>query len=486
MLTTTQGIVLLLGYGLAMVIIVFLARHLGRSERTVDDFLVMGRRLSTIPGSLSIAVSWIWAPAVFICSLQSYTQGLPGIFWFTIPNIICFFTFAPLAIRARKIFPSGYTLPDFQFARFNGDPKVHIASLLVYFGYQLGAIIINCLAGGTLLHMLTGMPFFVSVLLMTLTALTYSLISGLRASVLTDVLQMSMILLVAFVLVPWVLFKAGGPSVLIDGLGGVSGDYRNILNPYVAYSFGIATTIGLISGPIADQMFFQRAFAVKKKSIVKVFIFGGLIFGVVPIILSLLGFIGAAPSVNQQINVTDPQMIGPIVIAHFLPTWALMAFSLMAFAGLTSTLDSALCALSSLGSVDVYKKYVNKAPKPANILKSARLAMVFFAIIGTGIALLRPQLLWVFLIYGALASATLFPTVFSLFSTRVPSWAIFWSLVLSLLIGTPLSIYANVTGNIDLVVLAAILSVAIGFIVCTVGTLMSKERFDFSSINDHA
>lgn len=482
MLTSTEGLILVFVYGIAMVAVVLFVRR----RKSSDDFLVMNRELGTWRGAFSIAVSWIWAPAVFICSLQAFTQGLPGIFWFTFPNILCFFIFAPIAVRARKLFPSGYTMPDFINARYSGDKKVHIASLFVYFGYQLGAIIINCAAGAALLHILTGIAYSVAVLIMSATALAYSLISGLRASVITDVIQMSLILVIGFFIVPWVISEAGGVSVLSEGLGGQTGEFRDLFNPYVAYAFGIATSLGLISGPIADQMFFQRAFAVKRGSIVRVFVYGGLIFGVVPIVLSLLGFVGAAPSVQAVVTVDDPQMVGPIVVGHFLPKWALMLFTTMAFAGLTSTLDSALCAVSSLGGIDVFKRYFSPEASDSELLKMSRLFMIIMAFIGTSVALLQPQLLWVFLIYGALASAALFPTVLSIFWSRLPAQGAFWAIVLSLVVATPLSIYANVNGDVDLIVLAAVISVLIGLVVCLFFGLRSSERFDFSSLSHTA
>jgi len=479
LLSQQQGLILLISYGIIMTLIVYFTNKKGHDS---DDFLVMNRKLGKWRGTFSIAVSWIWAPAIFIASQKSYEQGLPGIFWFTFPNILCFFTFAIIAVRARKLLPFGYSIPDYIYKRFNNDKKSHLIYLVVFFGYQLGAIIINSLAGGTLLSLLTGLSFTLSVLLMAFVALFYSLISGLRASTLTDVIQMSMILFIGFIIVPWILFKTGGLEILSIGSGGFTGNFKNIFDPNIAYSFGIASTLGLISGPIADQMFFQRSFALQQKNIVKVFVNGGLLFGIVPILLSLLGFIGAGEAIKSNLLVSDSQMIGPIIIGHYLPKWALMAFALMAFAGLSSTLDSAMCASSSLGSIDIYKKYFKKDPSSNQLIKISRYTMIIMTIIGVTIALLRPQLLWVFLIYGALASAGLFPTIFSLFWKKVTSKGVFWATLLSLVVGTPLSIYANVNGNVDYIVLSAILSVLIGFIICLIDGLTSKTDFEFKKV----
>lgn len=475
LISESEGFLIFGLFGVFMFVVAyFLSRKKGHEK---DRFLVADRNVSWFRGALSIAVSWIWAPAIFIVSLQAYTQGIAGAFWFIVPNILCFFVFAPVAIKLRELMPNGYTLPEFIDKRFEGDKKTHLIFLLVFFGYQLGAIVINALAGGTLLHVLTGMDFHTAVIGMSLIALVYSLISGLEASILTDVFQMLMILIVCIVLVPWLISDAGGLSAVFAAFGGESGDFGNIFDPVVAYSFGIAMTFGLIAGPIGDQMFFQRSFAVKKKDIVKTFVVGGLLFGLVPIMLSSLGFIAANPEFSTLINVTDPQMVGPLTIAYFLPKAALLLFVVMAFAGLCSTLDSAFCAISSLGSIDIFKRYTDKDASDKDVLSVARKMMILMAVIGTGIALMQPKLLWLFLINGALASAGFFPTILSIFWKGMTKNAAFYGIILSLVIGLPMSIYANVTENTDLIVLSSVLSVVIGLVV-SLGVSMWESRFE--------
>jgi len=318
MLTSTQGLLLFFAYGIGIIALVF---YTSRNKSGSKDFLLMNRQLGLFQGSLSMAVSWIWAPAVFICSLQAFTQGVPGVFWFTVPNILTFFVFAIFAVKMRAEIPNGYSILDVFSLKFPETKGAHYGAMIVAFGYQLGAIIINCVAGATLINLLSGIPFHSGVLLMGGLALSYSLISGLRASVLSDVAQMAMILVIAIVIVPWAISASGGLSTLKVGLGGVSGEFSNLFNPAVAYSFGIATTLGLLSGPVADQMFSQRAFAARRDVLVRIFIYGGLIFGLVPIILSLLGFIGAAGVQDGLFEVPDAQMVGPEVVAYYLPKW---------------------------------------------------------------------------------------------------------------------------------------------------------------------
>jgi Na+/proline symporter len=450
-------IYLLIAFALTMIGLSLWGRRTNTSH-SIEEFLVSNREVSTLKGAFSIAVSWVWAPAIFIAGLQAYTKGLPGAFWFIVPNILCFFLFSFVATRLRAKFPDGFTFPQYIQNRYKSKPT-HYAFLVIFFGYQIGAIVINSVAGGVLLNLLTGMSFSLATIALSATALTYSVIGGMRASIKTDQLQMMIILVLAVILVPWVITEAGGFTAVTNGFGGITGEFKNIFDPHLAWVFGIPLTISLLAGPIGDQQFFQRAFSVKKTAVKRTFIIGGLIFGLVPIILSLLGFVAANPEFG--ITVTDPQMVAPAVIEYFLPNWALLLFTLMAFAGLSSTMDSAYCAVSSFIIADMTGQSETATKK----IKRARLGMFILALLGTGIALLKPELLWVFFIDGALVAVGFFPTLFVIFNKNYSAKVAFWSIILGFILSVPLSIYANISGNENLIVIASILSITIGLVV---------------------
>ena len=89
LITQQEGFSMLALFGLVMISLVYFLTK--KKLNTNERFLVADRQVSWIRGAFSIAVSWIWAPAIFIASLQAYTKGIAGAFWFIAPNIICFF-----------------------------------------------------------------------------------------------------------------------------------------------------------------------------------------------------------------------------------------------------------------------------------------------------------------------------------------------------------------------------------------------------------
>ena len=77
--------------------------------------------------------------------------------------------------------------------------------MVPYIWYQIMAITVQIFVGGMMLNFLTGIPLNILMFLMLAVGLSYGLISGLRASIITDFLQMAFILVGIFLIIPWVI-----------------------------------------------------------------------------------------------------------------------------------------------------------------------------------------------------------------------------------------------------------------------------------------
>ena len=76
-------------------------------------------------------------------------------------------------------------------------------------------------------------------------ALSYSVLNGLKASVVSDWAQVAFILHVSVTLIPWAVHEAGGFDALLSGLGGKEGGYSSLFSANgfeVFYSFGTPRT----------------------------------------------------------------------------------------------------------------------------------------------------------------------------------------------------------------------------------------------------
>jgi Na+/proline symporter len=469
----SPGLLLLGGYAAgALVLTWWLARNqrIGKAQ-----FLLANRQLGCWESAFSIAATWIWAPALFLASQKAYTQGIVGVIWFTVPNVLCLILFAFFAERIRQLAPEGFTLSDYMRRRYGN--RVHLLYVVQMVGLAACSFAVQLLAGAHVLEAVTGIPFFWVTALLAVIALAYSIFGGLKASVVTDYAQMVVILVVTAVIVPWTFVRCGGLSTLIAGWGGHSGRFGNPFSAdglSVAWSFGVPVTIGLLAGPFGDQSFWQRAFATELAHVRAAFIRGALIFSAVPVLLSLLGFIAA----GKGLLVSNPELVNLETVTYFLPAAAIWPMALMLLSGLVSTLDSNLCAVASIAAHDLVRcsesEGADSWKKNKKALPAAWLAMIALAVAGVTIANLPGmKILYLFLFYGTLRASTLLPTIAALRGFQPREKSVAGGILLAMITGLPLFAYGGLNDNTTAKVAGAILTVCLPGAVMWMG---SKSR----------
>ncbi len=425
-------------YGL-LVLIIYTALMLGatfllsRKASTAESFHVADRRLGLWQSAMSIAASWIWAPALFTSAEKAYTTGWPGLFWFLAPNVLCLLVFVPFAQRIRAQMPEGVTVSGYMAEHYHSK-AVHGVYLFELSALTVLSTAVQLLAGAKILAAVTGWPFWLLTIMLALIAFSYSQYSGIRASVLTDTLQMLLMLGCCVLLIPLAL-RGNGAASLVKGLAGISGEFTHLLDKNgltVLLSFGLPSAIGLLAAPFGDQCFWQRAFSIRKDKIGKAFRLGALLFAVVPLSMGLLGFVAA----GSRFTAADSSMVGFGLVRSIFPAWVMPPFLFMLISGLLSTVDSNLCAAASLTS-DFGGGM--KAAKGAMLLVLA-LAVLIANIPGLTVTGL-------FLVYGTLRATTMLPTVLTLKGKVLSAHGVFAGIIASLVIGMPIFVIGSIAGN---------------------------------------
>ena len=466
----TTGIAIVIGFSILLIAIVL---FISRKAKSSEQFFVGNRQFGLWTGAFSSAAAWIWAPALFVSSQVAYTKGLPGVFWFIIPNTLALILFAFLAKKVRSVMEQGYTLPEYIKQRLGTNNQ--FLYTVVMFIYQCYAVIVQLLGSLLLLNFLTGLS---KPLLITILAVVFLIIAsfrGIRSSVIADMLKVVMMLSVVLLVAPIVISRSGGGGTLLGGLGGAKGTFTNLLNPMIAWTYGIPTAISLLAGITIEQQQWQRAFSIKKKNISHSFLLASIIFFVVPLALSLLGFVASNPSLG--ISVSDPQLSGIGAIAHFLPSIGVIMFVLMILFGLIAAGSSALCAISTLTTNDIYKQYINKSASEKQQITLARITMLIVLVIGVSVALIpNISILYLQLLTGAFKATLFVPTILALYWTKLSSKASFWSILIGLVTGAPLFIYGTIIGNPSLSTWGSIAPLIISAIVCYIGSVAKKSK----------
>lgn len=449
------GIIVLLIYATIMLgATLFFARR-----KSNDSFHIADRNIGTVISALSIAVTWIWAPSLFTSAEKAYTNGLPGLFWFLVPNVLCLIIFIPFAKKIRREMPAGITLSGYMKEKYNSKRvnKIYL--------FQLGSLsvlstAVQLLAGSKILNMMTGIPFWVLTIALAVIAYSYSQISGIKASVITDNLQICFILLGCFILFPLTLKSCGGIGTLFKGVSGHTGDFTSLFDKNgisVMFSFGLPTAIGLMSGPFGDQSFWQRTFAMKEKGIGKAFLLGALIFALVPLSLGAIGFIAA----GSGFIANDVGMVNFEFIKSILPNWVLIPFLFMLLSGLLSTVDSNLCSAASLTTDFKFE----------NNLKASKSTMVVLLLIAIAIANIPGlTVTHLFLFYGTLRASTLLPTVMTLIGKKLTKNGVYYGVLSALIVGLPIFAYGSIFNIAIYKTIGSLLTVLLSGIVATVIT----------------
>lgn len=452
-------IFVLLGYAVIMVLATVL---MTKKEENIEGFCVGDRNIGWLISAMSIAATWIWAPALFTSTENAYTKGFAGLFWFLVPNVLCLILFIPFAKRIRKEMPEGITLSGYMHKKYNSESVKNV------YLFQLGALSalstgVQLLAGSKVLSLMTGLPFWSMTVAMAVIAYSYSQFSGIKASIVTDALQMIFMLAASVCFAVFGIKNGGGLQSLISGIGGYAKDSSSLISARgieIFFGFGLPTTVGLISGPFGDQCFWQRAFCVSKKRIGRAFFVGAILFGIVPVSMGILGFVGAGIGYVA----TDTSVINFELISELFPSWAVVPFLFMIVSGLLSTVDSNLCAVSSL-TTDVFKK---------NTLGKTKIAMVALLAIGIAVANIPGlTVTHLFLMYGTLRAATLLPTIFTLKGVKLKPEGVVSGIVSALIIGLPVFAYGNITGTAAYKTAGSLLTVLLSG---TVALIVSRKR----------
>lgn len=454
-------IMVLIAYAVVMITATVL---MTKKEKSIEGFCVGNRNVGWFVSALSIAATWIWAPALFTSTENAYARGFAGLFWFLVPNVLCLIFFIPFARKIRKEMPKGITLSGYMYQKYQSESvkNIYLFQLAALSAMSTG---VQLLAGSKILSMLTGIPFWSMTVIMAVIAYSYSQFSGIKASILTDSIQMVFMLVASVCFAVFGIKNGGGIQNLFAGIGGYTGECSSLFSTKgveIFFGFGLPTTIGLISGPFGDQCFWQRAFCVKGNKIGRAFFVGAVLFGIVPLSMGILGFVGAGMGYMSH----DIGIINFELIEELFHSWTVIPFLFMIVSGLLSTIDSNLCAISSL-TTDIFKK---------NTLEKTKIAMLALLVIGIIVANIpKLTVTHLFLMYGTLRAATLLPTIFTLRGVKLKPESIVVGIVSALIIGLPVFAYGNIKGNAMYKTIGSLITVLLSG---TVALIVSRNRGD--------
>jgi Na+/proline symporter len=456
-------------------------------RQSVDDtreFITAGGRAQVGLTTASFAVTWMWAGDILGVPEYVGITGVAGIWMYAGPAVLSSLVVIPFALRMRKLFPQGLTYSEYFIERF--DKRAHAAVVFVILYTMVLGGVIQLYVGGSVIGGLTGIdPNIVMAILMG-TIGVYILLGGLWGSMTTDLVQFVSAIVLTAGFVPLLLFEAGGPSGVYQGmvqnLGDAAGPFLTASNLNWIEDLFLPYALGLGVWGVVSLATWQRIFAVRRDKTSRFLTIGGIgvfttiaMYGIIGVV-GLSVFPGVAPG-----NIS-------IKALGLLPGWATVAFLLVVLMVLGSSVDSYLTAIASLTSRDIYYRHIATDASDDAQLRVARLASIGFAAVifaATVFALDTLGFIQLLLIGGIGATALVGPFALSLFWRKASSEGF-----LAGVIGSQLLTGYLLAASYQVVVTSPVLKLweimAIGHIAATLLTVVvsyaSPADFDFDSV----
>lgn len=434
-------------------------------KETKSSYILGNRAVPWFPLAGSIAATWLASQAMFVVATQAYKSGWVGVFWFTVPNLLSLILFGSLVGFIRRKFPDGFTLSE-AMARNSSVAVQRIYQVVLMAGQTLQTAV-QLTAGAILLNKITGVSYSGVVIAMGVIVLAYTIRTGVKATILTDTIQIMLIILVEVLLAGWFAVVAG--EYILAGFNGPGGEYTSLFSGpglEVFFGFGLVSGLGLLFGPFNDQAFWQRAWAGKEGDIRKAFFVGALMFVVGPLSSALFGF--AAGGAGMDI---DPQVANVEGMMGWLPQWTLAPFAIALIASILSTMDSQLSSLAGVVGHDLTKN-------PENSVRNAQRAMIGLMILAIAISLTGNSVVTLFSIFAAVRMSPTGVTALVLFTNRKLStpWTV-GGLLIGMLVGVPLVAYGVITGTPMITFYGTLIAILSPGLVAWVGSKPGEQDF---------
>ncbi len=384
-------------------IVVFAALR-GRAQRNVHDYYLAGRKIrwwqsgaSTMATQLG-AISFVSAPAFVALKEGGGLKWLCYEFGVPLGILLVMTVILPILHRGRYV-----SIYEYLEERFDRETRTLI-SILFQIGRGL-ATAVSVLAGGLILSTALPVSTTQAIVIIGLVTVIYDALGGIRVVILSDFLQMLIIIVgigicgtAALRLIGW-----GAAWEALDPERLKILDFKHWgITPEGVYAFWPMALGGIFlyaSYYGCDQSQVQRELSVRdlggvRKSLlvnafgrfplVLLYCLMGIFVGAV---LASPGFVGQVASKLQTDPATvaemlrrDPDRMVPMFVLTFLPAGIVGLIFVAIMSALMSSLDSAINSLSAVTMQDVYRVYIRPMASDRHYLVASKVLTVLWGV----------------------------------------------------------------------------------------------------------
>jgi solute:Na+ symporter, SSS family len=380
-----------LGVGLYVVAQLAIGLAASRRIRSEADYLLAGRSLGYGLAIFSMFATWFGAESCIGAAGAAYQHGLRGgradPFGYTICLALMGLVFAVPLRRTGAL-----TLGEMFRTRFSTVAEKLVVIFLVPASVLWAAAQIRAL--GQIVSATTGLDLAIAAAVATAVVIVYTGTGGMRADVLTDLVQGIALIVGLSVLFAAVIAHVGGPgAALALAQGSVSAPRPAVEPGWVAWEAWAIPIVGSITAQeLASRVLACRTPLIARRSSL---IAAGLYLavGMIPLTLGLVGM-ALLPGLG------DPEAVIPALAGRHLHGILQVLLLGALVSAILSTVDSNLLSASALLSHDVVLR-VTQASERTRV-RLARLLVVLLGLVAFGLAMSRES------VYGLVEEASAF------------------------------------------------------------------------------
>ncbi len=441
--------------GFYLLAVLVLGVLFSRYVKTSGDFFLAGKSLPFWAIGMSVVVSDIGAIDMVAGAGAAYKYGLAqaNFDWLgSVPAmVVVAFVFVPFYWRSGVC-----TLPEFLGRRYG--PVVRELQAVIWLGFLVSMLAVMLWSSAVFLNEILGLSTTGGIWLTVFIVGIYTVMGGLTAVVLTDVIQTVIMFVGAAALLVLSFWKLGGVGAMVETVkerGPEFADHFSLLlpnstsSPYpwsgILFGLGIVLSTAYFS---SNQAVIQRVLGARSEWHAKAsLLFAALLKLLVPVLIILPGLVALAlhPALDE------PDRAVPRLVADVLPPGLMGLVFAAFFAALMSSVDSYLNSSTTIIISDAYRPITQwmtgKEPSDRQCLVLGRVLTVLLIVAG---GLIAPAINQFETIYSAMQ------TMFSLF--QGPTLAllllgVFWrrtngiGAIVGLVTGVGLSMCLNLVGD---------------------------------------
>ncbi len=332
-------------------------------NKSKESFLIAGRNLNALSLAASLCAGFVGGGFLVLFIGLAYIHGFSAMWLIAgqAAGLVLFAVFGK-AVKNTADKKKLYTLSDYFRNQF--DKKTALLSSILIFLFFMGFIVVQLIAGGEVLHGLTGWPYGIAVVIIALSILAYLFLGGFNAVVKTDFFQY-LIILFFMIVIGFSLWSSTGQIAI-----------ENIFVPLplaTIIAFCIFGIFFVIIGPDV----WQRAYAAKSLSTLrKGFSLAAVLVIVNGFLACLVGI--AARSMFRNINPSEALVMG---FTHMLPKGFLVLGLILLFCAIMSTADTLIFVAAMNIAHDILPNWKKSLkPKVVALTKAAIIAVTLVSL----------------------------------------------------------------------------------------------------------